>query len=803
MHYLLAIVITLFTASIMPVFISPAYLLAVLTVLLFSAVFFAKLNLLLVSLVIGLMCGFHYGYKQFIQQLPDSLDRQEFLIRGSVIGLVQSQDQRLRFKFSITSAQLTDLNYGFNKTKLPSLNLVLLSWYGDHALKKAIKTGTDWQFVVRLRKPRGMLNQNGFDYQAWLFQQGISATGYIVESELNHSIAKLQCSLYCQFFNAVNKLRQSIKQAIYSSDIKLREKAVIAALTIGDKQGLSPWWNDLARFGIVHLMVISGLHIGLMSGLGYWIGFLLNRLISFCFTLCGANIKPSKYFLLMAPIIALSTAVIYSFLAGFTLPTQRALIVVFLVMLPRIFYLPLRLDATFVWSLFLIALMQPLAVLGASFWLSFSAVMVLILYFSPRIFLASKVAKIFTAQFVLFVGMAAPLVIFIGQLSWLSVLVNFFAVPVISFVTVPLCLLAGVMFLVLPSLADIIWQWASISISGLWSLFELIPKDWGLFNFAIPKTKILYSALLLSTCCFLIPKGLVSRWLCLLPLIFLHYAHKQRPPLRLTVLDVGQGLAVVAEVGEKLLVYDTGPYYSPQFNAGSDVIAPYIKSRGSRAVDKLIISHGDMDHSGGFFGLNQSMDVKQNLLSPGYFDKVKNHSSLPNNILRCDSSKHWAWPYKSSSNEDVEWISFDVLMPFKVASREKILDDNNSSCVLLIRWRDRSILLSGDIEKSAEIELLKRYKLPDITVLVAPHHGSQTSSSQAFVDHLQPAHVVFSVGYRHHFGHPHSNVVNRYKVLGSELWNTAIDGGISFEWDDGGKLLIQTARGDGYQYWWR
>ena len=261
MHYLLAIVMTLFTASIMPVFISPAYLLAVLTVLLFSAIFFAKLNLLVVSLVIGLMCGFHYGYKQFIQQLPDSLDRQEFLIRGSVIGLVQSQDQRLRFKFSITSAQLTDLNYGFNKTKLPSLNLVLLSWYGDHALKKAIKTGTDWQFVVRLRKPRGMLNQNGFDYQAWLFQQGISATGYIVESELNHSIAKLQCSLYCQFFNAVNKLRQSIKQAIYSSDIKLREKAVIAALTIGDKQGLSPWWNDLARFGIVHLMVISGLHI--------------------------------------------------------------------------------------------------------------------------------------------------------------------------------------------------------------------------------------------------------------------------------------------------------------------------------------------------------------------------------------------------------------------------------------------------------------------------------------------------------------------------------------------------------------
>ena len=127
-------------------------------------------------------------------QLPDSLDKQEFLVRGSVIGLVQSQDQRVRFKFSIDSIKLSSLEAGYN-TKLPSLNPVLLSWYGDHELKKDIKTGTDWQFLVRLRKPRGMLNQNGFDYQAWLFQNSISAKGYIVESVLNQPIAKLKCSL--------------------------------------------------------------------------------------------------------------------------------------------------------------------------------------------------------------------------------------------------------------------------------------------------------------------------------------------------------------------------------------------------------------------------------------------------------------------------------------------------------------------------------------------------------------------------------------------------------------------------------
>ena len=803
MFFLLAIVVGVFTASFSPIFIPPAYLVAVLIFLLFLFISIGKWSFLLVSLILGLFWGFYQGYMEFASQLPQSMDKHEFLIRGSVIGLVQSQDQRLRFKFSIDTAKVSDLNADITSSNLSPLNPVLLSWYGESELKKEIKTGTAWQFVVRLRKPRGILNERGFDYQAWLFENGISATGYIVESTLNRQIVTSNCSLSCQLFNYADRKRESIKQAIYSSNLEPRDKAVIAALTIGDKQALAPWWNDLARFGIVHLMVISGLHVGLIAGFGFWLGSLLGRVLSLGTTIFSTKVELSKFSVLMAPLAALTTAVTYSFLAGFTLPTQRALIVVFLVMLPRIFYLPLRPDTVFIWSLFLIALSQPLAVLGSSFWLSFCAVMVLLLYFSPRIFLRSQIAQVFASQWVLFVGMAAPLILFIGQVSWLSLVVNFFAVPVVSLVTVPLCLLAGVMFFLLPSWTDIIWQWASFSIASLWYLFELVPKNWGLFNFAIPRSEMLIVALLLTACCFVIPRGILSRWLCLLPLIFMHIAHKPRPPLRLTILDVGQGLAVVAEVGKKLLVYDAGPYYSSQFNAGSGVIAPYIKSRGLNRVDKLIISHGDLDHAGGFQGLNVAIDVKQNLLAPGYFDKVKTQPSMPKNILRCDNSKHWAWPYRSSTKIDVEWILFDVLMPFKTASSEKMPDDNNFSCVLLIRWRDKSILLSGDIERSAENNLLKRYKIEPLTVLLAPHHGSQTSSSQSFVDQLQPMHVVFSAGYRHHFGHPHSDVIKRYKDLGSVLWNTALDGGISFEWNANGDLLIDTARTSGYQYWWR
>lgn len=803
MVFLLIISFGIFSASVMPFFIAPGLLFAAIVFLLIIYSWRGQYSLLLFSLLLGLFWGFSYGYKQTSMQLPDALDKQQFIIRGSIVGLVEQQDKLLRFKLETDSVVINGIKADYHGDKNIVLNTVLLSWYGEDKLKEQLKTGTSWQFVVRLRKPRGMLNQNGFDYQAWLFENGISATGYVVESDLNQIINSSNCSLVCRLFSRANKIRESIRQSIYSSNLGLRNKAVIAALTVGDKQGLNVWWNDLARFGIVHLMVISGLHIGLIAGLGYWVGSFLGRIISVCFSFSLNNIKPPSLIHFIAPLTALLLAFIYSFLAGFTLPTQRALIVVSLVMLPKFFFYNLRADTIFVWSLFFIALLQPLAVLGTSFWLSFCAVFVLLLYFSSRIFIGSKIPQILASQMILFVGMAAPLVLFIGQISWLSIVVNLVAVPMVSLVTVPLCLLAGIIYFISPSGAEMVWHWAGISISALWSVLDILPKGWGLLSFPMVNSSILIVALLLVACCFLIPKGFISRWLCLLPLTLLVLFHNARVPLRLSILDVGQGLAVVAEVHNRLLVYDTGPYFSRKFDAGSGVIAPYIKSRGFNTIDKLIVSHGDMDHSGGFLGLNNSIDVKRNLLAPGYFDKVSTQTFMPRNIWHCDSSVHWAWPYKKSYFVDSEWIFFDVLMPIKPSLAEIVPDDNNFSCVLLIRWRDKSILLTGDIEKSAETKLLAYYKLPTIDVLVAPHHGSKTSSSQDFVDRLKPMHVIFSAGYRHHFGHPHRDIVNRYIESGAKLWNTALDGGISFEWDAKGDLSINRARASGLRYWWR
>lgn len=203
------------------------------------------------------------------------------------------------------------------------------------------------------------------------------------------------------------------------------------------------------------------------------------------------------------------------------------------------------------------------------------------------------------------------------------------------------------------------------------------------------------------------------------------------------------------------------------------------------------------------FGLNDSLEVKQSLLAPGYFDKIAQTTSFDSkNISQCISGKSWSWPIRNDLYLAKEQIHFDVLMPIKSHSRQIIPDENNFSCILLIRWRDKGILLAGDIEKSAELLFLQHYKLPPLTLLVAPHHGSKTSSSRPFIGMLKPQHVVFSAGYRHHFGHPHKDVVDRYKTLGSTLWNTASSGSISFEWDINGDLNIVTARKGKAVYWW-
>ena len=295
MSYLLSMGIGIFSVAFFPSLPSmPSYLVLVIVFVLLLGVasFLCKepgdvISRLMLShsfcLALGIGWGIFAGHQLSCHQLPDSLDKQQFLVKGSVVGLVESEPERLRFKFAIKSIQSLNFSDSDSAVDYPPLKNILLSWYQSGFEKnkypqQQIYSGDHWQLLVRLRRPRGMLNQGGFDYHAWLTEQGYSATGYIVDSALtNTPLEPENDHLGVALKDWLSRLREKIRVALTGNELSTLGQAVIRALTIGDKNGLDNWWDDLIRWGIIHLMVISGLHIGLVASLGFYLGLFINR----------------------------------------------------------------------------------------------------------------------------------------------------------------------------------------------------------------------------------------------------------------------------------------------------------------------------------------------------------------------------------------------------------------------------------------------------------------------------------------------------------------------------------------------
>jgi competence protein ComEC len=563
----------------------------------------------------------------------------------------------------------------------------------------------------------------------------------------------------------------------------------------------------------VHLLVISGLHIGLVALFGAALGKGLARLVILMSSACsllGLRLSsPALHWL--APVSGLLAAGAYSLLAGFSLPTQRALIAVAVVVIARLRFRRIQPFVCLIWALTLIALLQPLAVLSAGFWLSFSAVAILIAWFSPWQSIDPWWTKKRTvsAQLALLVVMSVPLLFFIGRLSWLAPLVNLVAVLWVSMVTVPTVLFGCLLLPVSSRTAEVIWAISDWSVNLLWRFLDLLPSDQGFLVSPVGASSLVLSAALLAGLCLMLPRHLRERWLGVLPLaLLLLFNDRPKFGLRVTVLDVGQGLAVVVETDKRNLLYDSGAQFSAAFSAGSGIVAPFLWQRGWRSITTTLISHEDGDHSGGFAALQQVLPSRQIITGPGvnYPEAVLQGQ----NVEICNAGAEWRWGE----------VLFEILSPVSAVGSITAREGNNSSCVLRIRWRDIQLLLPCDIESATEYQLLDTGRLdgPHLDVLVAPHHGSKTSSTAKFVQQLQPKHMVFSAGYRHQFGHPHPSVVNAYNAVNSRVWNTAEQGAITFEWSRhekpardltgeltgelSGQLTVTTARGQARR-WWR
>lgn len=724
----------------------------------------------LVTVVSGLLIGSAIGAAQV-----NSLWRAQ--LASEFAGL----DQKLSFRIdSLLDQRANRVNFfaRIEQVSCPSSNCpdlagkrVRLSWRNPPS---ELMPGQLWQGQVRLQPPRGFVNPGGFDYQAWLLGQRVAATGFVLEAQISAYAARFSLA----------QVRQQLKTDLLASERAPRFAGIFAALLVGDRSDLGPAeWRVLQSTGTVHLMAISGLHIGLAAFWGYWVGAGLARLLAFL--LPGAGTAWLRF---LPTLLSCLAAFGYAALAGFAIPTVRALIACLLANACLLAGLRLGAGTLLAVGLLLVTLAEPLAWLHQGFWLSFLAVAVLVYALRGRTNPAVALVK---AQLVLSVGLMLPLLALGQWVSLSSPVANLIAVPVVSVSVVPGLLLAALVHPLFPGVSQgILWLLDGIFYVLWWVLQWLaqIPHSawWP------AQSLTLWAGLvgLVGVVVLLSPRVLRLRGLGLLLLgVCLVAKAPVTPKLRVTVLDVGRGLAVVIETPEQTWVYDAGPNYSEQFDAGAGIVAPYLRRQGVREVS-LILSRASAGSSGGAEGLAEALPIERLVYSE---DPV-----LEREGQKCHAGQRW-------SHGAVQWQVLWPPAPDKLANSTAMVA-NNRSCVLLITLTRPEgpvhILLPGDIDRAVENRLLA--DLPEqIDLLVAPNHGAATSSSAPFVTHLRPRYVVFSTAHNSHQRLPNPQVAARYQAQGSWLYNTAEQGAVVVTWVPDAPETVQVSRESAARLWFR
>lgn len=698
---------------------------------------------------LGLWCLLVQASYHQTRLLPPDLEQVDLWASGFVSDLPQQGERSTRFVFITSSLCLSkDLAVcAYNELRV-GRKLLLNDYNGQ-----AYMPGEYWQLQVRLKRPHGFANPGGFDYERWLFQEKVTATGYVRAVE---SIPVSAPALTRGF----DRLRVSFQS--FLQDLHLASPGFLSALTIGDRYRINDrQWQLLTLTGTNHLMVISGLHIGLVAWLAYRLAIILCR----CCPGLGLRVPAPR----LAAMAAIIMAASYSGLAGFTLPVVRALVMVSCLMSGELLVRQTSALNNLCLALLLVLILDPLAIQSTGFWLSFSAVAILLAGVSDNTGPQSwqkRLALSCRLQYRLFLGLLPLMLFLFQQVSLLAPLVNLFAIPFIGLCVVPLCLLALMTSLLNPGLgAWLITIPDFLLVHYERGLTVLVSQlDFLLVEFPTLPAGWLLIIMLVSLLYQFRPRAMTCMVMILLMLLCFRYqpARLQRGQFSLDVLDVGQGLAMVISTRDHVLIYDTGPAYSSRFNAGGGIVLPFLRHQNFRDPDMIMLSHGDNDHAGGLAALIERYPTAP--IVTGEIVPDTNGSQI-----LCREQPHWQW----------DAVHFEVL----VAGNESDTG-NNASCVLKISTGEVAVLLPGDMEQAVELELVRRYQESlQAWVLVAPHHGSATSSTPPFVRRVNPDQVVFTTGYLNRFNHPHPDVVARYRRLGSRLHDTAHTGAIRFLFD--------------------
>jgi competence protein ComEC len=725
----------------------------------------------------GLAWTLIFAAARLSDELPRALEGRDLLMDGVIEALPEKRADGMRFEFEVVEVLQP------SPAHVP--RHIRLNW---HRPLLAPSAGERWRLRVRLKRPHGYFNPGGSDQEQWLFAQNLRAVGYVREDAENRRLAEAVA------WRAPQAWRQGLRARMAEVLAGHPMAGAIEALVMGADDEISrEQWEVFKSTGTLHLIAISGAHISLVAGLVFW---LAQRAWARWGSL---RISPPK----IAALAALTAAAGYSALAGFAIPTQRALLMIALVMPALIRQRNLRPARTLALALFAVSAYDPPAVLSPGFWLSFVAVALIVSALSERqpaphrptpeelenarpaaralAGLAraarTEALELWKINWHIFLGLAPLTLFFFQRISWISPLANLLAAPLIGLLLTPWCLLGALLLTFHPPAGGFLLRAAADLLQAFWPVLDSFARfadaslrpeatptglqpllawrapapPWWTLIFALPGAFLL-----------LAPKGMPARWLgwvLLLPALTVHPPKPAEGDFRLTLLDVGQGLASVAETRNHILVFDAGARYPGGFSLGEAVVAPFLRERGAEKIDALIVSHGDNDHIGGAFAL-----IERFRIDAAY-------SSVPQQLpwpgaQACRAGQSWEW----------DGVRFEMLSPIV-----HLGSDNDGSCVLKIASAKGSALLTGDIESLAERILVERApeKL-QAEVLIAPHHGSNTSSTAEFLERVRPRYVLIPAGYRNRFRFPHPKALARYAAIGAQVFDTAKAGAIEY-----------------------
>lgn len=734
------------------------------------------------------VAGFGYaGWRaqlRLADALPSAWEGEDIRVVGVVDDLPANSQRGVRFAFAVERVLTATAT-------VPAR--VSLAWFvrphvGDGDALPAVRAGERWQLTVRLRQPHGNVNPGGFDLEAWLLQQGLRATGYVSGDSAN-----LRRDAFAgRARDHVQRAREHLRDRIVRALPDAPYAGVIVALAIGDQRAITEaQWTVFNRTGIGHLVSISGLHVTVFAAFAGGLAFALARR--------SARLTSRWPARKMAAAVGLAAAGAYVALAGAEIPAMRTLAMLMIAAVGLWLGRPGTAGIVWLWALAGVLLWDPWAPLTPGFWLSYGAV-ALLLYASVGRLHATRAAgyrQRFVevlregahAQWVVTLGLAPLTLALFQQVSLIAPVANAVAIPAVTLIVVPLAL-AGIVIpyggffeLAHATLAPLMhWlEWLATLPDATWQ--QHAPPTWAV------------AAGCIGALWLLAPRGVPGRAIGVLWLVPLFVARPAPVPegaFRLTVLDVGQGLAAVVETRHYTLVYDAGPRFTDTADAGGRIVAPFLRASGLRRADGFIVSHQDLDHAGGALSLIRAAPVGWLASSLPAEHPVVAASRGRNVVTACIAGQQWNW----------DGVHFTILHPTAVEYGDAYSKTNDRSCVLRVDGWQGSALIAGDIEAKSEAALLRtRREQLRADVLVVPHHGSRTSSTVAFIRAVAPAVAVISAGYRNRFGHPRPDIVARYTNNDIRVMRTDVEGAIAFTFDGAVPPAALSARAQRARYW--